>query len=1049
MTALFPVNPRYKLRSIVGMGGMGVVYVAYDRLMQHEVALKRVQTVSGGQTMTPEIQRVHLAQEFKVLSALRHPNIIHVLDYGFDDQQSPYFTMELLQSPQTILEASASKSLAIKYDFIMQLMQAIQYLHRHGILHRDLKPSNILVVEGRVKVLDFGLAVKRNEQSSTAGTIGYMAPETLQENRASELSDLYAIAVIAYEILAEAPMFRNLNVAQMIAHIIGVIPNIEDIPVPASIKAILNLALQKKPKDRYATVTAFLHEFHVASQSSLDLETPDIRESFLQAARFVGRRDEMSLLSNALQDVFDKHKGSGWLITGESGVGKSRLVGEIRVQALVRGAWVLDGHAVGNGKQPYQLWIEPLRTLAVLSGLTDEEARVLRWIVNNLDDVLDRRLAPYEATDTRSAREELFKTVLLLFQRLTKPTLLILEDIQWATDDSIQLLARIAELAPTIPLLVMTNYRDDEFLYPSQSLKHLRLLHLQRFQETEIYALSEAMLGKTNPRLVEFLRKQTEGNVFFLVEIIRALSERYGDMEHIDSDHLPEDILTLGIQRVAHYRLNLIPSDSKPLLRLAALMGRYLDLAILQLLAPETEIDLWLSDCSYYVLDIENNRWRFMHDKVRETLIADISLEERKAQHRYIATTIEQAYGTSVNWLAFLAYHWAQADQPIKEATYALAAAKHAQSIFAFANARQYYLQALHAYSHLLNDSQHNQGLLETLTGLVTVSLLTGDPRDNLSYLSLAEDVIVSQDELPDRMQMHSLMVLFGVAGQAHYYGSEYPHAIKRFEQMASIAQKIGEHDQIVIAEAYKAQVLALQGYYKEALPYFERLLPIAQRLKMRQEWLWTKSYICFCYGMVGRYNEAMTHGTDAIFQAREMRYSTAEAVARIFLIITHWQAREIPLALRECQLTLEIAQATQDYLPLYLGYGLQARVLLESGQLRHAQESMVTCQELSKRMGDNLILADWLMALNAELALEHQDYATAQHLADDALQFAQNIESIFGQAIAHQLLGKVYQLMGDIEESGQHYIASLNAYTQCNTLRQISDVQAELLKLA
>jgi tRNA A-37 threonylcarbamoyl transferase component Bud32/tetratricopeptide (TPR) repeat protein len=1049
MTALFPVNPRYKLNSIIGMGGMGVVYVAYDRLMQHEVALKRVQAASGGHAMTAEIQRVHLAQEFKVLAGLRHPNIIHVLDYGFDDQQSPYFTMDLLHNPQTILDASAGKSLAIKYDLIIQLMQAIQYLHRHGILHRDLKPSNILVVDGQVKVLDFGLAVKRNEQSSTAGTIGYMAPETLQENRASELSDLYAIAVIAYEILAEASMFRNLNVAQMISHIITVMPNLEALPVPASIQAILNLALQKKPKDRYATVTAFLHEFHVASQLSLRLETPDIRESFLQAARFVGRRDELNLLSTALQDVFEKNKGSGWLITGESGVGKSRLVGEVRVQALVRGAWVLDGHAIATGKQPYQLWIEPLRTLAVLSGLTDEEARVLRWIVNDLDDVLDRRLPLYETNDTRSAREELFKTVVQIFQRLTKPALLILEDIQWASDDSIQLLARISELCPTIPLLIMTNYRDDEFLYPSQSLKHLRLLHLQRFQEAEIYALSEAMLGKTHPHLVEFLRKQTEGNVFFLVEIIRALSERYGDMEHIDSDHLPEDILTLGIQRVAHYRLNLVPLDAKPLLRLAALIGRYLDLTTLQLLEPETEIDLWLSDCSYYVLDIENNRWRFMHDKVRETLIADMSLEERKIQHHYIANTIETAYGMSVNWLAFLAYHWSQAHESDKEATYALAAAKHAQSIFAFANARQYYLQALNAYGRISGDTQYSRGLLATLNGLVTVSLLTGDPRDNLSYLSLAEDVIISQGELPDRNQMQSLMALFAVGGQAHYYGSEYPQAIKRFEQMASIAKKINEPDQMVLAEAYKARVLALQGYYKEALPLFERFLPIAQRLKMRQEWLWTKSYVCFCYGMLGRYDEAVTHGTDAIFQAREMRYGTAEAVARIFLIIIHWQARQISLALRECQLTLEIAQSTHDYLPLYLGYGLQAMVLLESGQLRHAQESMITCQELSKQMGDSLILADWFMVLHAELALEQNDHTTAQHLAQEALQFAQDIQSMFGQASAHQLLGKVYQVMGDIDRSRQHYDESLNAYTRCNTMRQINDVQAELQKMA
>src|SRR5258706_15531538 len=147
--------------------------------------------------------RLALAEEFQLLASLRHPNIISVLDYGFDDG-NPYFTMELLDHAQTILECGRGQPLAAQVGLLVQVLQALAYLHRRGVIHHDLKPGNVLVTGEQVKLLDFGLSVMRKQRSddggTTSGTLAYLAPEVLSGLPSDETSDLYAVGVIAYEL---------------------------------------------------------------------------------------------------------------------------------------------------------------------------------------------------------------------------------------------------------------------------------------------------------------------------------------------------------------------------------------------------------------------------------------------------------------------------------------------------------------------------------------------------------------------------------------------------------------------------------------------------------------------------------------------------------------------------------------------------------------------------------------------------------------------------------------------------------------------------------
>src|SRR5262245_25672679 len=215
---------RYVLQALLGEGGMGAVYQAFDRLTGTSVALKRVlaptEQLSFNSRSEAVDPRMALAQEFQVLASLRHPNIISVLDYGFDDQRQPYFTMDLLGGAKTILRAGQGKPITSRVNLLIQTLQALAYLHRRGIVHRDLKPGNVLVSGGQAKVLDFGLSVDMGQASGVVGTLAYMAPEVLNGEPASTASDLYSIGVIAYELLSGHRLFDADSVSDLIDHIL-------------------------------------------------------------------------------------------------------------------------------------------------------------------------------------------------------------------------------------------------------------------------------------------------------------------------------------------------------------------------------------------------------------------------------------------------------------------------------------------------------------------------------------------------------------------------------------------------------------------------------------------------------------------------------------------------------------------------------------------------------------------------------------------------------------------------------------------------------------
>ncbi len=696
-TAYEIIGSRYRVHEHLGSGGMGAVYRATDRLSGQDVALKRVTTPENrlefGSRSGIADPRLALAQEFRTLASLRHPRIISVLDYGFDQSGNPFFTMDLVENGITFLEAGRGRQLEQQIQLLIQLLQALSYLHRHGLLHRDLKPSNVLVVDGNVKVLDFGLSVAGASTATgvaetVAGTVAYLAPELFRESKPSRQSDLYAVGVMAYEILAGRYPYSTENMATMISEIMRAEPDLGALNGSQPIGRVVGKLLSKNRRDRFDDANLVIRELCQAANLPVPAETEEIRESFLQAARFVGREQELETLEAQLEAAVDGH-GSAWLLAGESGVGKSRLVDELRVRALVSGVSVLRGQAVAEGGSPFHLWREVVRWLALLVDLNDLEAGVLKSLVPDIAELLGREVPDAPPLDPQAARDRLLSVIEQLFYRQPQAIMLVLEDLHW-TRESRLVLDRIVRAAPELRLLVVGTYRSGETPGLREDFPEMQLLELSRFGDEQIAELSAAMLGDIgrDPRFVSFLQRETEGNAFFLVEAVRALAEEAGEMEGIAHSELPERIEARGIQEVVQRRLERVPLEARPILQYAAVACRQLDLPVLRVLTPEVNLERRLvSIADAGVVHFEEERWRFVHDKLREAVLDELDGEIRSYLHGKVAEAMEQTYGDTPERIAPLAYHWGMAGDAEKERRYATQAGDYALSHGAYQDA--------------------------------------------------------------------------------------------------------------------------------------------------------------------------------------------------------------------------------------------------------------------------------------------------------------------------------------------------------------------------
>lgn len=700
------ISERYIIHEGLGSGGMGAVYRATDRLTKQTVALKRVLTVpmigssptlmAMPETPSPTIienfdLKMALAREFQMLATLRHPNIIDVLDYGFDIEGLPFFTMRLLEKAQNILEAAKSLSYLQRLDLAIQMIQALSYLHRRDILHRDIKPNNLLVAHNQLYMVDFGLAQSQASSSGPAGSVPYVAPEILQGNQASQASDIYAAGIILYQLFIGHHPFQQEDQRLFIDSILSASPDFSPLDEkreqlraegiePKALQYVISQMLEKSPENRPSDTEAVIYALAQCANYSISVETVEIHESVIRTPSFVGREAELAELEYALQSALEG-KGSAWLIGGESGAGKSRLLEEIRIRALVKGALVVRGQAHSDGTFQH-LWGDIPRRLALAANLSAAEAAQLYELVPDIFELRDLPPTFLPATLVTNDLNHIVDLWLMLLTHQSSPIVIIMEDLHWATLEELRILQRLHSAFSRLPILWIGSYRDDEYPALPKRFPYANLIKLRRFEVEEIVALSESILGtiRHNAQLIDLLERETGGNPLLIVEIIRALASQAGTLRGIIELDIPNTLRTSNAQALIQRRLEHIPHVHRPLLAMAALIGRELDLSVLRAINADVNLNQWLTDnLNAAILTKIENQWYIAHEQLRQGILEYYILDEqtRCAMHLQVANAIERVYGDIRQKASMLAYHYHEGQDHLKARHYSAVAGEY------------------------------------------------------------------------------------------------------------------------------------------------------------------------------------------------------------------------------------------------------------------------------------------------------------------------------------------------------------------------------------
>jgi eukaryotic-like serine/threonine-protein kinase len=428
-------------------------------------------------------------------------------------------------------------------------------------------------------------------------------------------------------------------------------------------------------------------------------------------AVFVGRHDELVELRAGLEDAVTG-RGRFFLVVGEAGIGKTRLVEELAREAAERGHLVLWGRCwEGEGAAPYWPWIQVIRAslrsahgegLPLVAG--GAGAPYLAQLVPELGGL--KSAAPSVPPQSEHARFYLFDAVATFLRSRPDqtPLVLVFDDLQWADTPSLLLLQFLVHELRDTAMLVVATYREMEARQSPHVADILgalardgRHLPLRGFGEEEVALFIEGKTGRSaSAALVRAVHRETEGNPFFVDEIVHLLVSE-GALEHRDTSIPPRLPVPQGVREAIRRRLAPLPAPCRDALTLASVVGREFGLgalqracglgadALLEVLRPALGREILVRDPR------TAGRYRFAHALIRETIYEDLGAAERARLHWRIGEALEALHQTDPTpHLATLAHHFLEAvpaGGAEKALTYGTRAARHAEASLAYEDA--------------------------------------------------------------------------------------------------------------------------------------------------------------------------------------------------------------------------------------------------------------------------------------------------------------------------------------------------------------------------
>ncbi len=694
----------FAIKSILGSGQTGVVYKAQRENHFYAIKIVKIQNENAKQEAL-----LLFLKEAATIAKLSHPGLAKFHEVG-EVEGRPYIVMELVEG-ESLQERIARRPLKESELILLikSLSEILDYFHCRGIVHKDLKPENILFgARGEVKIIDFGFAEETNNirqganfGDRAAGTLLYAAPEqTGVLNRfIDNRTDLYALGGVLYHCATGRPAFDATTAIELLeSHLTKkpVDPFRINPEIRPSLSAAIMKLLEKDPDDRYQSAKGLFADIENLSKIEQNGEPfrLGLQDSGLRVFEIslVGREQELNTIIAQRNKIFEGH-GSALLIEGEGGSGKSRLVREFLDLPHDKKIFVMAGKAKKNESIP----LGPLREAIddILSRARRsseiEQKRIFQGIISAAGDFagIIRRLSPglqiifHDAKDIppldgNAEQERFYSKVAEFFVSIAKylgPTVLLVDDIQWLDDGSIEILREIAKIIGSVPFMLAATSRDDpgskeNLTRFETAIKDAQItkIILKPLNVEAVGQLIAAHLGgkELEPDSVSSIAIKTNGNPFAVGEYIRALLDRgmlkptkenwVFDRQHFHELSLPDDVIQLLTDRI----FKLTP-DSIQLLSLAAVMGYEFEIPLLLATAQNQSemVDRAVIEGQQQALIERTDRgYRFVHDRVCEALIQAIPEDRLKIFHQNYAETLDRLHLDDPQHVFALARHY-------------------------------------------------------------------------------------------------------------------------------------------------------------------------------------------------------------------------------------------------------------------------------------------------------------------------------------------------------------------------------------------------------
>ncbi len=599
------LRDRYVIERELGRGGMALVYLARDLRHGRPVALKVILPMAAGDGAE------RFDREIRVTAGLQHPNILPVFDSGRTAGR-PWYTMPYVagETLRRRLEREGPLPMAEAVRLAREIADALAYAHALGVVHRDIKPENILLSAGHALVADFGVAHVSGPrdgaitgEGTTVGSPAYMSPEQAAGEPTDGRTDVYALGCVLFEMLAGRPPFTDSSaMALMARRLVESAPDVRTLraDVPPWLEGTLRRALARESAGRFPTAAAFAEALAEPGASS----APTLRSVEAVAAErrtALVERDEFLDTLERLLVAAVAGSGTTVVVSGEAGIGKTSLVEEFaRSQRHVRLLWG---------------WCEALFTPRALGPLYD--------IAAQLGGPLE------EALRNASSRETIFAALLEELGPGRPPAVLVLEDVHWADEATLDLLKFLGRRAPRLPLLVLVTSRDDEIggRHPVRSI--LADLPRGAMRRLELQPLTEegvAALARRAGRSGSGLHAATGGNPFYISEVLAA--SQPGIPATVRDAVLSRAARASAAAREACEVVSVVPGKTEPWL-LDALLGRD---------APGLEECLAARMLTSDPLGVS-----FRHELARRAVEESLAPSRRRALHVRVLAALEGA----------------------------------------------------------------------------------------------------------------------------------------------------------------------------------------------------------------------------------------------------------------------------------------------------------------------------------------------------------------------------------------------------------------------